>query len=211
MIIWNLEFICLFSICIFAYFVRIAILGGSFDPPHLGHLLVAQQTLDFAKIDEVWLMPCFFHPFDKKITSGQKRLEMCQSAIEEFNNRKIRVSDFEIRLKKKSYTIETILILKKTFKSDHFFWLIGSDNLSSFKKWKDWQKLLTETKFLVFPRIDYPLTKIPQGFTLIKSKRLISSNLSSEAVRMRVKNGLSIKGLVTTVVEEYISRNRLYK
>ena len=191
--------------------MRIAILGGSFDPPHLGHLLVAQQTLDFTKVDEVWLMPCFSHPFDKKMTSGAIRLEMCKLVIEDFANKKIRVSDFEIRLKEKSFTIDTVLTLKKTFKTDHFCWLIGSDNLAAFKKWKDWKNLLSEIKFLVFPRIDYPVKKLPKRFDLIKSKLAINSNLSSEVVRMRVKKGWSIKGMVTNGVEEYIYKNKLYK
>ena len=191
--------------------MRIAILGGAFDPPHFGHFLVAQQTLDFSKIDEIWLMPCFSHPFDKKMTTGDKRLEMCKLALSDFANKRIRVSDFEIRLEKKSFTIDTVLTLKKTFRTDHFSWLIGSDNLASFEKWKDWQKLIKEIKFLVFPRIDYPVKKLPKDFFLIESKKLIYSNLSSEIIRKRIKENLSIKGLVTAGVEEYIIKNKLYR
>lgn len=191
--------------------MRIAIFGGAFDPPHLGHLLIAQQTLDFTNIDEVWLMPCFSHPFNKKITNDQTRLELCKLAISDFKNKKIRVCDFEIRLKEKSFTIDTVTTLKKTFKAERFFWLIGSDNLKDFKKWKDWQKLVKVIRFLVFPRVDFPIKKLPSDFRLIKSSPPISSNLSSRIIRERVKKGLSIKGLVTEKVEEYIVENKLYK
>jgi len=191
--------------------MKIAILGGSFDPPHLGHLLVAQQTLDFLNIDEVWLMPCFSHPFAKKMADPLFRLEMCKLSIGEAYRRQLRVSDFEIRLKKQCFTIDTVRTLKKTFKADKFFWLIGSDNLADFRKWKDWQKLLKEIKFLVFPRIDYPVKKLPKGFILIKSEFLIYSNLSSDIIRERVKKGLPIKGMVTEEVEEYIKEHKLYK
>jgi len=190
--------------------VRIAILGGSFDPPHLGHLLVAQQTLDFSNIDEVWLMPCFFHPFNKKMADSLDRLNMCELFVGRELNRKIRVSDFEVRLKKRCFTIDTVRTLKKTFKTDKFFWLIGSDNLADFKKWKDWEELLKEIKFLVFPRIDYPIKRLPKGFIPIKSKLLISSNLSSDIIRMRLKRRLSIKGMVTEEVEDYIKEHKLY-
>ncbi len=191
--------------------MRIAILGGAFDPPHLGHLLLAQQTLDFANIDEVWLMPCFSHPFNKKVTSGETRLELCKLAVKDFNNKKIRVCDFEIRLKKKSFTIETVTTLKKTFKAERFYWLIGSDNLKDFKKWKDWKNLVSEVKFFVFPRIDFPVKKLPTGFKMVNTKRPIASNLSSYIIRERLKKGLSIKGLVTEGVEKEIIENKMYK
>ena len=84
--------------------MKIAILGGSFDPLHIGHLFIATQVKEMFHFDEIWLMPCFQHPFDKQLSSATKRLEMLQT----LNIPYIKISQFEIKNKKRSYTIDTL-------------------------------------------------------------------------------------------------------
>lgn len=162
----------------------VAVLGGTFDPPHFGHLWLAKTTLATGLVDEVWLMPNFSHPWREPIAKAQDRLAMCQF----LENKKIRASKIEIKRKGKSYTIDTVRELKIRYHYD-FFWLMGSDRLIDLNKWKRTRELLKETEFIVFPR-------------MIK--------ISSSKIRERVKKGQSISDLVPKEVEEYIRKHKLY-
>lgn len=186
--------------------MRIGILGGSFDPPHIGHLLVARQTLEVMKLDQVWLMPYFAHSWDNTFSSPSDRLLMTKLTEEE----KIITSVEEIDNKTKSYTIDTVRRLKQKF-SHTFFWIVGSDELKDFKRWKDYQQLVKEITFLVFPRNRYPLPDISSpGFSLVSSPYLVTSNISSTIVRSRLKNNLSVEGLISEPVLSYITKHKLY-
>lgn len=186
--------------------MRVAILGGSFDPPHFGHLLVARQTLEFGpEIDQVWLMPCFSHPWRKPVAGISHRIKMARF----LESQGIKVSDFEAKQKGVNYTIKTVRLLKRKLPY-RFFWLIGSDLLKDFSKWREAEKLIQETRFLVFPRGEMLKTLLPQGFQLISSEILVVSNLSSSIIRERIKRDLPIKGMVPEGVEKYIKRYKLY-
>lgn len=186
--------------------MRVAILGSPFDPPHNGHLLMVRQTIDFGpSLDEVWLMPDFAHPFRKQIASPRQRLRMASFLTGD----KVKLSDLAIKKGGVSFTIDVVRELKEKF-SHKFFWLIGSDTLKSFDKWKEPKKLVEEIPFLVFNRLDYPVRKLPRGFTLINSPLLVCTNVSSSKVRERVRRGLSISGMVPEKVEKYIEKHHLY-
>jgi len=185
---------------------RIAVLGGLFDPPHLGHFLIAKQALesDF-KIDLVYLMPAYKHPWRDAYASSEERLAMAVFSA----NRKIRVDPWEIEQKKTSFTIEAVKEFLK--RKDRYFWLLGSDALPTFHKWKEYKKLSKMIKFLVFPRAGFPMKKLPDNFYSLAKKDSIITNISSTAIRERIKNGQSIKNLVPKEVEEYIEKKQLYK
>lgn len=186
--------------------MRVAILGSPFDPPHNGHLLMAKQTIDFGpRLDEVWLMPDFAHPWRKQIASARERLRMAGFLTSD----KVRLSDLAIKKGGISFTIDIVRELREKF-SHHFFWLIGSDTLKSFDKWKEAKNLLKEIPFLVFNRLDYPVRKSPPGFILINSPLLVCTDISSSKVRERVRRGLSISGMVPENVEKYIKEHKLY-
>lgn len=186
---------------------QIAVLGGLFDPPHFGHLLVARQVLEsHLCIDLVLLMPVFKHPWRENQVSWRHRLKM----LSFFENSKIKTSDFEIKLGKTSYTIQTVKELKKD-KNNDYFWIIGSDGLKDFHKWKDWKKLLKETHFIVFPRAGFSTNKSLKGSIVLKDKNLAVTSLSSTMIRQRIKKNLPIAGLVPEGVEKYIKKNGLYK
>lgn len=188
--------------------MNIAILGGAFDPPHLWHKKISEQLLKLLKFDEVWLIPCFSHPFDKKMASSKHRLVMTKF----ITNKKIKVRPEEINRKKKSYSIDTIRILKKQYPKHEFTWIIGSDQIKDFSKWKSWRKLLKEVPFLVFPRPAYKIPKrLPQNMTPIKHKGLFLSNLSSTRVKDYIKQCKSISQLVNPEVNDYIKKQKLYQ
>ena len=186
--------------------MKIGILGGSFDPPHVGHLLVARQTREVAGLDEVWLMPYFAHSWDTTVTSAQDRLAM----VKRMEEPGIIASDEEIAINKKSYTIDTIRRLK-TKHSHSFFWIVGSDTLNEFDKWKEPGHLIKETTFLVFPRNGHPLPEtLPAGFMPVSPTDLVVTNISSTVVRNRLTKGLSVVGLIPDAVMAYIQERHLY-
>jgi nicotinate-nucleotide adenylyltransferase len=187
--------------------MKIAILGGRFDPPHIGHFLVAQQVLDNRPdIDKVLLIPASEHQWKPIVASAKDRLEMLKS----FVTPQIEVSDVEIKRGGISYSIDTI----KTIKSEtgaQVYWIVGSDILAEFHKWERAKDLLKLATFLIFPRDPYALPKIiPQGFEVIRSEKLLTTNFSSTLVRERIAQGKSIKNIVPESVEVYIKEHKLY-
>src|SRR5579872_939325 len=188
--------------------MKIAILGGSFDPPHLGHFLVTRQILDYRKdIDKIFLMPVFKHQWKPCIASVEQRMAM----LKFFVDKNIELSQVELKRKGISYTADTLKSVKVNNK-DTIYWIVGSDILSEFHLWEKTEELLKLATFLVFPRDPYHLPKeIPQGFEVLKHSNLITTNISSTIIRERIKNGQSIRHLVPKEVGDYIIKNGLYR
>jgi len=165
--------------------MQIAIFGGSFNPPHLGHFLSAQQLVDFGFVDQVWLMPCYAHVWNKKLASPRHRLAMAKF----LENKDIKVSTLEIEQKRAVSTIETLKILIAKHPNYRFLWIIGGKSVSDLPKWQDYEELIKNYYFLIVPEI---------------------MDVSSSIVRERTKKGLSIKSLVPEKVREYIEEQGLY-
>src|SRR3989338_4780717 len=107
--------------------MKIAVLGGSFNPPHYGHLMVASEVLKRG-FDEVWLMPCFKHAEEKPEIPAKHRLAMARIAVKTLKNKRIKASGLEIRfLRKKNYTADTAWFLKKRFPRHEFSWIFGAE------------------------------------------------------------------------------------
>ncbi len=187
--------------------MNIAILGGSFDPPHIGHYLVVKQIQELRPdIDKILLVPAYKHQWKPIKASAADRLAMIRYLID----KKIELSDLEIKRKQGEYTIDTIRALKKQIDAK-FYFIIGSDIVYEFDRWKNTEELLQLTTFLVFPRDPYHVPKkIPKGFELIHDKHLITTNLSSTIIRERIKMGKNIAHLVPKKVGEYIAKHKLY-
>jgi len=185
---------------------KVGLLGLSANPPHNGHLEIAELLLRKKLVDAVWLVPCYKHPFDKSLISFEHRWKMALL----MENKKIQASNIEFRLKGKSYTVKTVRALKKEYPRCDFFWILGSDIVKkkSYKKWKNWPELSFLVNFLAVPRTGFKLNKVPPGFILVKGK---ISDISSTEVRERVRRGLSIDGLVPQKIKEYIEKHKPYK
>jgi len=204
--------------------MKIAILGGSFDPPHLGHILIARQVIEQAGMDQVWLMPNYsttshHEVFQKKLSPVEDRLAMARLLEDE----KIKTSDFEIEYNKESLTINTLESLTARNAENTFYWITGSDKLETFHLWDDWKKIVSNYHLIIFPREHMlwhleervkeglQLQTIPENVIVLQNKNLILSNVSSTAIRERVRQNLPIDFLVLPTVEEYIKKNKLYK
>lgn len=188
--------------------MHIAVLGGRFDPPHLGHLWVARQVKDYVKgIDKVVFVPAGTHEWKPTDASSHDRLSMVQLMVED----DIDVSDIELKRTGISYTIDTIRELKQQTGAE-ISWIVGSDIVLEFDKWGKKDELHNEAQFLIFPRDPYRLPKnIPDGFTLVNHKDLLTTNLSSTEVKKRLRDGLRITHFVHPAVESYINNHKLYQ
>lgn len=185
---------------------KIALFGLSADPPHCGHLEIAQLLLKKKAVDEIWLIPCGKHSFGKVMAPRIHRWQMAK-----FLKRPgIKISDVEIKRSGKSYTIDTVKILKEKYPDCQFFLVVGSDIVKSgsCRRWKDWEELSRLADFLVVSRTGFRVDRLPPGFTLVGGQ---ISDISSTKIRERIRRGLSITGLVPPKIKEYIEKHNLYK
>lgn len=187
--------------------MKIAVLGGRFDPIHTGHVLIARQVLELVpEVDKVLFVPANQHQWKPTVANTKDRIAMIESVLED----RMQVSDIEIKRGGVSYSIDTIKALKKETGAQ-IYWVVGSDILPEFHRWEKADELVKEASFLVFPRDPYDLpTDLPEGFRLITGPNLLVTSFSGTAIRDRVKMGKSIKYLVPEAIEKYIIENKLY-
>ena len=178
--------------------MRVAIFGGSFNPPHVGHQLVALYVLETAAVDELWFVPCWKHPFDKNLESFADRLRMTELAAAALGAR-ARVSDVEARLGGESRTILTIKDLQSRHPQDEFLLVIGADLVSELPSWYGSDELLRSVRLLVVGRGGYP-----------GHAGVIMPAVSSTEIRTRLRTGLSVEGHVPRSVLEYVGEHGLY-
>jgi len=190
--------------------MKVGLFFGSFNPIHTGHMIVAQTMLDSGHIDELWFVISPQNPFKKNnnLLHEFDRLDMVSAAIASHSG--FRTSDIEFNLPKPNYTAHTLAVLSEKHADKTFSLIIGSDNLASFHKWKNYQTILAHHELLVYPR---PNTKKPQ-IELTDSIHFVEApllDISATFIRSKIKNGHSIKYLVPIEVEEFIARKKFYQ
>lgn len=185
--------------------MKIGLLGGVFNPPHIAHLIMAQQVLDYAGFDEVWFLVSYGqHPPKPGVAAVEDRLAMANM----LKLPKTRISTLEIDNKLDGQTIKLLPFLPK---EHELTFVMGTDWLPSFQKWGRWQELIKKLPFLVFPRCGYPNEPLYENMKLLDHPNLMTSNISSTKIRERVKQGLPIEAFVPAGVAEYIKEHGLYR
>ncbi len=185
--------------------MKIGLFGGVFNPPHIGHILVAQQVLDFTDLDEVWFLPSYGqHPPKPGVAPVVDRLAMTKM----LRLPKTRISTLEIDHKLNGNTITLLPYLPK---EHQFTFIMGADWLPSFHLWGQWQELVKRLPFLVFPRNGYVNEPLYENMRLLAHPFLMTSNISATKVRERIRNGLPIEQFVPKGVAAYIKEHGLYK
>lgn len=184
--------------------MNIGIFGGVFNPPHIGHIQIAEQVLDFTEIEEIWYLPNYGQlPPKPNVALVTDRLAMTKL----IKLGRTKVSNLEIDNKLSGSTMTLLPFLPK---EHEYTFIMGADWLPSFQKWDRWEELLKLLPFLVFPRNGYTNEPLYSGMTLLKDDNLMTSNISSTKIRERVKLGLSIENFVPKGVAEYIKVHHLY-
>ena len=188
--------------------MKIGILGGSFNPIHIGHLILAEETREKLGLDRVVLVPAYLPPHKEngEIINAADRLAMVKAAIR--GNRFLGVSDIEIRRKGKSYTIDTVREFKRRHPRDTLYFVVGGDLLNYLNEWKDLKDVTRLVRFIVATRPGYPLEKIPAYITTVSIRAV---DISAFEVRRCVKHGKSFRYLVPEPVYRYIQKKRLYR
>lgn len=189
--------------------MNIALFFGSFNPIHIGHLIIADSILLEPEIDQVWFVVSPLNPFKhpESLLPEQSRFYLTQIATED--NPKFKVSNIEFSLPKPSYTIDTLNYLSEKYPKKKFSILIGGDNLASFHKWKNYEKILDNHKVYVYKRPSTDLsTSIEHKNIKILDVPLME--ISSSLIRERIKKKQSIKYLVLEKVEDEIAKCGFY-
>ena len=188
---------------------RIGILGGTFNPIHIGHLTIAQMVHEQLKLDKVIFVPSNLppHKSSKNVASSKDRFHMITLAIK--GNARFKVSDFEIKKAGKSYSIETVSYFRDCFPAGtKCFFIIGNDLLPALPTWRQVNKIL---KIVTFVSVNRPGFKEKKSRIKVKSITVPGLQTSSSYVRQRITSEKTVKYLVPDDVLRYIQQKKLYK
>lgn len=191
---------------------KVGLFFGTFNPVHVGHLIIANHMAEFSDLEEVWLVVTPHNPFKKKssLLENHHRLEMVYKACEGYEN--LKPSDIEFGLPQPNYTVTTLAHLQEKYPSNEFCPIMGEDNLKSFHKWKNYEIILENHQIYIYPRIatgnaeekflDHPkITRVAAPVM----------EISSTFIRRAVKEGKNIKPMLPAAVWDYIKLMNFYR
>lgn len=193
--------------------MKVGIMGGTFDPIHMGHLLAAETVKDVYKLDEIWFMPSHIPPHKQAAgATGEQRLEMTQLATDRYSD--YSTLDIEVVRGGVSYTIDTMQLLFKKHPNIDFYFIIGADMVNYLPKWERIEELAQQLTFIGVGRPGYELhlDDLPeylQDRVLHAEMPLV--DISSTAIRRRLGSGKSVRFMVPDSVLQYIKRSGLYE
>lgn len=191
---------------------RVGILGGSFDPPHLCHQLLALSTLALEPIDMLWIIPCADHPFHKKMSSFEHRSQMCSLAFSRLGP-EVHVVPIEKYLPAPSYTVRTLENIHLLRPGIKLFFTMGSDILEQIPNWLEPEKLAHLSEIIIYLREGFPIQKIPAPLHKIRiHDGYILPNIQSTHIRKDLKDPSTHPNLtlIEQTVSSYIQEHRLY-
>ncbi|WP_149915373.1 nicotinate (nicotinamide) nucleotide adenylyltransferase [Sphingobacterium cavernae] len=188
---------------------KIGLFFGSFNPIHIGHLIIANYMANFTELDEVWFVVSPQNPFKEKKSLGNMydRLEMVNLAIEGLE--KLRASNIEFNLPQPSYTIDTLVYLQEKYPNNDFVLIMGEDNLAGLLKWKNADIILRDYHIIVYPRPGYDGGDLKNHPSVTMTDTPVME-LSSTFVRKAIKENKNIKFFIPDKVLEFIDKKGLY-
>ncbi len=186
--------------------MRVALFGGSFNPPHVGHQLGALYVLETHDVHELWLVPCFLHPFDKSLAAFEDRFRMCELMAAALGSR-VRVDDVERQLGGASRTLRTVQALKDAHPAHDFSLVIGSDLSGETSSWYGADELRRLLPFIVVGRAAGGAGAHPADGD---AACVLMPAVSSTSVRQRLAAGLPVNDRVSRGVLDYIREKKLY-
>lgn len=207
--------------------MKVGLYFGSFNPVHIGHLVIANHLANNSDLDQIWLVVSPQNPHKKKssLLADHHRLALVKVAVED--NPKLRASDIEFKLPQPSYTVNTLAYLKEEYPNNSFTLIMGEDNLRSFHKWKNYEQILKNHEIVVYPRVltIQELEKIKAGEDISKTSSNIDiqkenitvledtpiMKISSSFIRKAIKENKSVKYLLTPEVEKYCDEMNFFR
>lgn len=191
--------------------MKIGLFFGSFNPVHVGHMIIANTLLNETDLDRIWMVVSPHNPLKKKssLANDFDRLHLVRLAIG--SNLKIKASNIEFDLPRPSYTIDTLSYLKEKYPSDDFSLIMGSDNLNTLPKWKNHEQILKHYSIVVYHRPGQVLGEISKHPQIQIIDNLPLLDISSTYIRSCIRSGKSIQYLVPDSVFEYMEGSNMYK
>lgn len=192
--------------------MNIGLYFGSFNPIHIGHLVIANHIAEYSNLDEVWFVVTPHNPFKKKnsLLDNFQRLEMVYRATKDYT--KLKPCDIEFNLPQPNYTINTLIYLQEKYPNYAFSLIMGEDNLKSFHKWKNYEVILENHDIYVYPRVSKD--KVETQFDGHKKIHHIDApimELSSTFIRNAIKAGKNVKPMLPEHVWEYLDEMNFYR
>ncbi|MBD0723741.1 nicotinic acid mononucleotide adenylyltransferase [Flavobacterium sp. L1I52] len=192
--------------------MKIGLYFGTFNPIHVGHLIIANHMAEHTDLDQIWLVVTPHNPLKKKSTllDDYHRLQMVFLATEDYP--KLKPSDIEFKLSQPNYTVNTLVHLEEKYPSHEFSLIMGEDNLKSFHKWKNYEAILEHHNIYVYPRISSEVENVElKNHPKVHLIDAPVVEISSTFIRNNIKSGKNIRPLLTEKVWEYIDHNLFYK
>jgi nicotinate-nucleotide adenylyltransferase len=192
--------------------MKIGLYFGSFNPIHIGHLIIANQLVENSDLDQIWFVVTPHNPFKKKSTllDNHHRLEMVYLATKDYDT--LKESDIEFNLPQPNYTVNTLAYLTEKYPEKEFSLIMGEDNLKSFHKWKNYQVILDHHNIYVYPRIsDGKVETQFDNHPKIHHVEAPIMEISSTLIRNSIKAGKNIKPLLPEHVWSYLDEMNFYR
>ena len=192
--------------------MKIGLYFGTFNPIHVGHLIIANHMVEHADLNQVWLVVTPHNPVKKKSTllDDYHRLQMVFLATEDYP--KLKPSDIEFKLEQPNYTVNTLVHLEEKYPIHEFSLIMGEDNLKSFHKWKNYEAILEHHEIYVYPRLSVEDENLEfKNHSKIHMIDAPVVEISSTAIRSNIKLGKNVRPLLPSKVWEYIDHNLFYK
>lgn len=188
---------------------RVGLLFGSFNPIHIGHLIIANYIVENTNINKIWFIVSPHNPLknSKDLLEESLRYKLVKLAIKK--NKNFKASDLEFGMEKPSYTIKTLRYLKSKYKTREFVLIIGEDNLDSFEKWKDYKEILSSYEVIVYPRANIRTNKFSDNRNIYRVKAP-QIEISSTQIRENIRQNKSNAYLLPEAVRKEIENNNYY-
>ena len=190
--------------------MKVGLFFGSFNPIHIGHLIIANFMATQTELDQVWMVVSPQNPHKKKSTLARDhdRLHLVRLAIDD--NPKLSASNIEFSLPKPSYTVDTLAYLKEKHPNNDFVLIMGGDNLGTFHKWKNYEQILEHHEVYVYQRPNYELGSLA-NHPQVSIFQAPLMDISASYIRQCIRSGYSVEYLVPPPVFDYLESSNLYR
>lgn len=190
---------------------KIGLYFGSYNPIHIGHLAIANYMVEYTNIDQLWFVVSPQNPFKKKnsLLDNYQRLELVNRAID--GDERFLASNIEFNMPKPSYTVDTLAYLSERYPSCKFKILMGSDNLETFHKWKNFESIVENYGVIVYPRPGFDKSKVREHKNITIAEGALLMEISSSFIREAIREGKDVRHFLPPKTWEYVDEMNFFR